>query len=112
MLAIGFMTLAFLAASGLLLAAAGRYSHAQLIRDRLQALECAQAGLLWARRALDAGETLPPLSRLDLGPAGFVTIAPAPEGGAPRLLLTGSARRDGEPQASRTLEVLLEEAGP
>jgi hypothetical protein len=112
MLAIGMLTITMLAAMGLMLAAGERYAHAQRMRDRLQALECAQAGVLWARESLRNTGTLDAAVRLDFGDIGASAVTASAEAAGWRVTATGSTRRDGAEQVTRTLDVVLPEARP
>jgi type II secretory pathway component PulK len=104
---IGAMAVMMIVVSSLIAMASQRYHHAQFSRDRLQALECAQAGLLWARGCLRRGETLGPEPQtLDLGPAGRVRVTAREASEGLHIEAVGITLRDGESQATRRLEVL------
>ncbi len=103
---IAMVTLLSIAATSLVGTTAMRYHHSQLSRDRLQALQCAQAGLLWARARIEAGEIPEGLASLPLGEAGAAQITAAATPDGLRIVALGTAFRGGEPQAGRRLEVL------
>lgn len=105
--AVGMLAVMMMAAAELVTRTGERYHHAQLSRDRLQAIECARGGLLWARRRLDAGALAlgTPVS-VELGEAGYARVTVTEEGTGFRVAAEGVALRLGEPVATRRMEVL------
>ncbi len=104
LLAIGAVTAMMVAVMGVMALASRRYHHAQLTRDRLQALQCAQAGLLWANAQRDAGRALESETRLDLGEAGSVTIRIAEP--TQRVTAEGLSGRSPARSVTRRLEAV------
>ena len=114
LLVIGLVAVMMMAVSSVTMLTTERYHHAQLMRDRMQALECARAGLLWARERLEAGETLRSREELDFGgEVGAVLILTEDFGDTVRLTAVGTARRDSTAQTDRRLvAVWTREPGP
>ncbi|MBN1477397.1 hypothetical protein JXA47_11640 [Candidatus Sumerlaeota bacterium] len=114
LLVIGLVAVMMMAVSSVMMLTTERYHHAQLMRDRMQALECARAGLLWARARLEAGEGLRSREELDLGgEVGAVLILTEDFGDTVRLTAVGTAWRDSTPQTDRRLvAVWTREPGP
>jgi Tfp pilus assembly protein PilX len=112
LLVIALVTLLTLAAVSLMGTTAVRYHATQFARDRLQALECAQAGLLAARAQMESGNSPDSTIALALGDVGSARVTFTPQGEGLRVASLGSALRDGEVQATRLLEVVWEVGRP
>jgi type II secretory pathway component PulK len=103
LLVIGLVAVMMMAVSSVMMLTTERYHHAQLMRDRMQALECARAGLLWAHERCEAGDVIGPRAEIDFGEVGAVVILTEKWGDSVRLTVVGTARRDSTPQTDRRL---------
>lgn len=113
LLVIGLVAVMMMAVSSVMMLTTERYHHAQLMRDRMQALECARAGLLWAHERFEAGDAILPREEIDFGEVGAVVILAEDEGDLLRVTAVGTARRDNTPQTDRRLvAVWTRETGP
>jgi hypothetical protein len=107
-LVIGMVAVMMMFATMLMTQAGQRYHHAQFIRDRLQANQCAQAGLLWTQSRIRSGEEMLGIHSLDFGEVGLAEVVVTRDASGIRLAATGTALRDSTPQATRRLVRVLE----
>lgn len=106
----GMLLIISMAVAGLATTAAIHYRHVQVAHDRLQALECAQAGIIWARRAIANGDDVAS-TMLSLGDDTQVRIACQESDGTWIVESIGETLRHDEVVAQRRLSVTIPQGG-